>query len=182
MTPNAEKEPFTYWYQEPWAWYIVGVILVTITWGTFQVIVSFKNADEVVVDDYYKVGKAINQDLSRDRRAHEQNIAANINFDEASGSLNVAMSGSLDSWPQQLRLRLLPAAKGVEKQVIALLQTPAQNTLYKGQSQGIPAGRYYVHLETLDEITPEKGYLSGWRLNREIWIEENMPVELAAYE
>ena len=177
MSQSIHQEPITHWYQEPWAWFIVAIIVCTVSWGSFQVYVAFKNADEVVVDDYYKVGKAINQDLSRDRRAIEYGVSASLLTNN--GTVLVDMEGNPDNWPQQLRLRLMPAAKGQEPQQIALLQTPHKNTLYQGKTQGIPSGRYYIQLETLDEMTPEQGYLSGWRLNREVLFETGKPVLLS---
>ena len=180
MNQIETKEPFTHWYQEPWVWFIIGIIVVTVSWGTYRVIFAFQHADEVVVDDYYKVGKAINQDLSRDRRAAQQHIQAVITVNAQTHALKVAMDGNTSDWPQQLRLRIMPTARDTAPQTIALLQTPHQATLYSGQSQGIADGRYYVQLETLDEITPEQGYLSGWRLNREVVFQTGMPVQLSA--
>ena len=175
---HDQKEPFTRWYQESWSLYIVGVIIVTVVWSTFKVYFAFTHADEVVVDDYYKVGKAINQDLSRDRRAEELKMAANIVVNEQNMTVKVELNSDLTDWPQQLRLRLIPAALRVEKQTIALLQAPSQDNLYSGSLTVVPAGRYYLQLETLDELTPEKGFLSGWRLNREVHFNSGMAVEL----
>ncbi len=186
---NTQGEPFTsstpaitYWYQEPWAWFIAGIIAITVTWGTFVVGLSLYNADEVVVDDYYKVGKAINLDLRRDRRAVEQQLTAAIHIDDSSGALKVKMTGVVESWPTQLRLRLMPVARNVAKEDIILIRTSQPTAMYTGRSQNVPSGRYYVQLETLDQLTPEQGYLSGWRINRQITFTADSPVQLTAIQ
>ncbi len=172
----------TLWYQEPWVWFIVGILVVTFCWGTFQVITAINHADEVVVDDYYKVGKAINQDLTRDRLAKELGIAANIEFHSESGKVYVDLEGKVQEWPNQLRLRILPAAPAAEKQTIALLQSPANASRYSGQTTEQPDGRYFVQLETLDVMVPEQGYQGGWRLNREVRFAPDSTIEISAYE
>ena len=65
------KDTFTPWYKEPWAWFIVGIIAVAVCWGVFQLSMAFRNADSVVIDDYYKNGKTINEDLTRDQNAQK---------------------------------------------------------------------------------------------------------------
>ncbi|MCL6271011.1 FixH family protein [Sansalvadorimonas sp. 2012CJ34-2] len=177
-----DDDRFTHWYQEPWAWYIVGVLVVTFCWGAIQVTTAIKHADEVVVDDYYKVGKAINQDLTRDKTARELDISAEIAFKSDSGKVYANLQGAVKDWPQQLRLKLLPAAPAAEKQTVALIQSPAIAEQYTGQPAALPTGRYFVQLETLDVMVPEEGYQGGWRLNREVNFAPDEAVEIRAYE
>jgi len=57
------------WYRHRWPWFImlgpVAVMLATLV----TVLLAIRQPDAMVVDDYYKQGKAINQDLRRDRMA-----------------------------------------------------------------------------------------------------------------
>ena len=182
MMQNIEKEPITHWYQEPWVWFILGIILVTVVWGTYRVFFAFQHADQVVVDDYYKVGKAINQDLSRDKLAAELKISGVITLQPSSNALDVELAGNLESWPQQLRVHLMPTAPHEENQTFALIQAPARENFYRGQPKALPQGRYYIQIETLDQMVPEVGYKSGWRLNREVRFEPGMPIELKVFE
>ena len=182
MISNTSNEPITRWYQEPWVWFIIGIISVTVVWGTYRVVYAFQNADQVVVDDYYKVGKAINQDLTRDRIAHELKISGVITLHPESGALEVDMAGLLEAWPQQLRMHIMPTAPHEENQTFALLQNPARETVYRAHPRALPEGRYYIQIETLDKMVPEVGYESGWRLNREVRFAPGMPVEITVYE
>jgi uncharacterized protein len=57
------------WYRHRWPWFIMlgpaAVMLATLV----TVLLAVRQPDAMVVDDYYKQGKAINQDLRRDRMA-----------------------------------------------------------------------------------------------------------------
>jgi hypothetical protein len=55
--------------------------------GAITMWISFSGADALVVDDYYKQGKAINQDLRRDRMAESMGLSLTLRFDAASGTL-----------------------------------------------------------------------------------------------
>jgi hypothetical protein len=55
--------------------------------GAITMWISFSGADALVVDDYYKQGKAINQDLRRDRQAADMGLSLSLRFDAASGVL-----------------------------------------------------------------------------------------------
>ena len=64
-----QQAPVAPWYRHRWPWFImlgpVAVMLATFV----TVLLAVRQPDAMVVDDYYKQGKAINQDLRRDRMA-----------------------------------------------------------------------------------------------------------------
>ena len=189
--PSAHKEPFTHWYQEPWAWYIVGILMVTFAWGSFQVYTAFTHQDSVVIDDYYKNGKTINQDMTRIENARTMAVEGTLTIDELIGEVRVKMQGSPDAWPQQLKLSFLsPVFKDKDK-AIMLTQSftmasnvasdatqPEQNPIYVGQLEELVAGRYYLQLETLDELIPEIGYETGWKITLEAIVSPETPITL----
>lgn len=82
--PNASAAP---WYTHRWPWLLMlGPVLVVIA-GIHTTWIAFTRQDALVVDDYYKQGKAINQDLSRDRVAASMKLQASIRYDASSGRL-----------------------------------------------------------------------------------------------
>ena len=107
MTHPVNHEPFTPWYREPWVWAILGLLLTTFVWGSYRIYYAFKIQDSVVVDDYYKSGKAINQDLTRDQNARDLNISAQLYIDDLIGEVRVTVLGDVDQWPSSLKLSLL---------------------------------------------------------------------------
>ena len=60
----SEKKP---WYAEPWVWLMISFPLAAVIGGMITIYLAVLTSDGLVVDDYYKRGKAINVDLARDR-------------------------------------------------------------------------------------------------------------------
>lgn len=57
------------WYKHRWPWFLmIGPVLVLVA-GAITTWLAVSRPDALVVGDYYKQGKAINQDLRRDRVA-----------------------------------------------------------------------------------------------------------------
>lgn len=189
--PLTDNEPFTPWYREPWAWYIVGILMVTFAWGSFQLYTAFTHQDSVVIDDYYKNGKAINQDMTRIQNARTLNVEGVLTIDELIGEVRVKMQGSPEHWPQQLKLSFLsPVFKdkdktitltrsfGITPNVAAGVVKPEKSPIYVGQLEALVSGRYYLQLETLDELIPEVGYESGWKITLEAKVSPGAPITL----
>lgn len=171
-----QTKTFTSWHQEPWVWFILSIFLVTFIWGAITLTVALTNRDTVVVDDYYKVGKIINEDLSRENRAKDLGISAIINIDDLTGEVLVQVTGNLDVQPETLMLRLYSPAFQSNDQTVMLRFTP--NDDYIGNLGHSAEGRYYIQLETLDEQIPEQPYQTGWRLNQEIILTPGTPAML----
>lgn len=191
--PATKREPFTPWYREPWAWYIVGILLVTFAWGGFQVYTAFTHQDSVVIDDYYKNGKTINQDMTRIDNARSLAVAGTLAIDELIGEVRVTMRGNPEVWPGQLKLSFLsPVFKDKDKTIVlnrsfgisaksaadSSPAQPGQNPMYVGQLDALVTGRYYLQLETLDELIPEVGYETGWKITLEAVVSPGTPITL----
>ncbi len=90
QTMNHDTQP---WYRHRWPWFLmIGPVAVLIA-GFITTWISFAGADALVVDDYYKKGKAINQDLRRDRAAATLGLAASMRYDAAGGALAGRVQG-----------------------------------------------------------------------------------------
>lgn len=85
--------PAAPWYRHRWPWFImlgpVAVMLAT----AVTVMLALRTPDAVVVDDYYKQGKAINQDLRRDRVASSLKLVLDARFDPQAGALSGRLLG-----------------------------------------------------------------------------------------
>lgn len=64
----------TPWYKEPWAYLVFILPLSAVVAGLTTVYIANTDADTVVVDDYYKKGKSINQDLRKFKLAQKLGI------------------------------------------------------------------------------------------------------------
>ncbi|MES2319191.1 MAG: FixH family protein [Pseudomonadota bacterium] len=75
------------WYAQRWPWLLMlGPALVVVA-GSFTAYLAYTRQDAMVVDDYYKRGKAINQDLRRDRVASAMRLSVEARYDAAAGML-----------------------------------------------------------------------------------------------
>ena len=96
---NSRPEP---WYRHRWPWLLMAGPVAVLIAGAITMWISFSGADALVVDDYYKQGKAINQDLRRDRQASAMGLSLSLRFDAASG----ALFGQVRGFNQRSALRL----------------------------------------------------------------------------
>jgi hypothetical protein len=82
------------WYSHRWPWLLMFGPLFVICGGAFAGYLAISRPDAMVVDDYYKQGKAINQDLRRDRAAAALALSFEAHYDAASATLSGNMRGA----------------------------------------------------------------------------------------
>ncbi len=87
--PQGDKQP---WYRHRWPWLIMLGPFIVIVGGLYMGYLAFSAPDALVVGDYYKKDKAINQDLRRDQAATALGAAVGLRYDAAQGLL----TGKLD--------------------------------------------------------------------------------------
>lgn len=80
MTPTnlPGPAPVKPWYRHPWVWALIAVPGSSILFGIVMITASVSGPTDLVRDDYYKAGLAINQDLSGVRRAEDLGIVATL--------------------------------------------------------------------------------------------------------
>lgn len=103
-TLNALDKQVAPWYKHRWPWLLMLGPFVVLVAGFVTMWISFSGADALVVDDYYKQGKAINQDLRRDRVAATLELQFSLRYEAASGNLVGAMKGLTNQLPLTLLL------------------------------------------------------------------------------
>jgi hypothetical protein len=90
--PSLKLRTVAPWYAQRWPWLLMlGPILVVVA-GTITGWLAYTRQDAMVVDDYYKRGKAINQDLRRDRVASAMKLSFAARYDAKAGVLRGEMS------------------------------------------------------------------------------------------
>lgn len=66
------------WYKQLWPWLLIAIPVITAIKAVHTVIIMQKSSPDLVVDDYYKQGKAINMQLAKYREAELRNLQASI--------------------------------------------------------------------------------------------------------
>jgi hypothetical protein len=69
------------WYTHRWPWFLMLGPATVLAGGAFVTWLAVGHPDALVVGDYYKQGKAINQDLRRDRVASALRLAVHLRYE-----------------------------------------------------------------------------------------------------
>lgn len=152
------------WYRHPTVLLIVAIPTVAVVVGLAMLAVSFITFDGVVVDDYYKHGKGINQVLHRDETAQRLGIVANISFGDSSITADLHADEAI-TWPESLTLRVLHPTRAGRDVVVEMLRQSSQR--YTTAPVSVDPGEWTVQIDT-----------SQWRLSNRVGIGKNPELTL----
>ncbi len=155
------------WYKQIWAWILLIILAVSIVHGLSLVYYAHKYADTMVVDNYYDVGKGINQSIERETLAKRLAVKAEIRLHDDRGVAELMLSGN--SRPQLLTLNLISPTQA-EKDRSVILQADMDG-IYRGNLQDATEGRRIV------EVLGREGD-QEWRLVEEVPLHSGQPVTL----
>lgn len=70
----------TRWYKEPWAWLVFFLPFSAVVAGIATFIIANDDPDPLVVGEYYKKGKAINQELTKIKLAQKLGMRFSLRY------------------------------------------------------------------------------------------------------
>lgn len=145
-TPGAPANAFPAaqpWWSQRWPWLLMLGPFIVLLAGLYTGWLAFSQPDSLVVGDYYKRGKAINQDLRRDRAASALGLSAELRYDVARGVLTGAVAGQ--AAPQRVLLHLAHATQ--PERDIKLVVVPAADGRFEVALPMLERSRWQVLLE-----------------------------------
>lgn len=74
MTERASAQTSAPWYRHPWVWGIIAIPASSVIVGIVMIVLAASGPTDLVRDDYYKAGVAINQEFGARERAAELGI------------------------------------------------------------------------------------------------------------
>lgn len=80
------------WYKQFWPWFLIGLPAAAVIASMHLIYVALNGADQLVRQDYYKEGLAINESLTKIERAKQLGINVDVQFVPETGSINLASS------------------------------------------------------------------------------------------
>ncbi len=105
MTVSALKSTSAApWWKHRWPWFLMLGPAIAIVAGSYFCYLAYTQQDALVVGDYYKQGKAINQDLRRDHRAAALGVSAELTYDANQGLLIGKLMQANDDLPLQKKV------------------------------------------------------------------------------
>ena len=66
------------WYKQLWPWVLIAIPVITALKAVHTIVVMQQHSPDLVVDDYYKAGRAINMQLAKYREAALRNLDAYV--------------------------------------------------------------------------------------------------------
>ena len=139
------------WYQQFWPWALISLPATAVVAGLYTYSLAASERDGLVVDDYYKEGKAINRSLERGQRAADLNLAGDLALNGT--AIRLVMNNVQVENQQQLTLNLYHATLADHDQTLTLQKMGAG--IWQGQLQPLAEGKWYVDLTPVD---------NSWRL------------------
>ncbi|UJF18109.1 FixH family protein [Vibrio sp. SS-MA-C1-2] len=70
------------WYKQFWPWVLIALPASAVIGSLFTFYIFSQNSVEMVTDNYYKKGKAINKEIGQLKEADKLHIKANVKVDE----------------------------------------------------------------------------------------------------
>jgi len=139
------------WYRQFWPWFLIVLPGVAVVATLYTVVLANRHADDLVIDDYYREGLAINRELARRQAAKSLGLTATLQVENR--QLDIELQGSVTA--AQLRLSLSHAMESDRDFVLPVRQVGSGS--YRVTLPQPISGRWHW---TLDE-----GITSTWRLD-----------------
>lgn len=152
------------WYKQFWPWFLIVLPLCAVAASLYTFYLASSGADSMVVDDYYKKGRAYNKDLTEIKRAAELKIIAKLSYED-----NV-VAIKLDGGQQQGQaIRVKFTHPTLEKQDHHLVMTTDAAGVYRDRLDSpLIDGDWHLQIEAAD---------GSWRLQKRI----TLPIDDALY-
>ena len=133
------------WFKQFWPWFLIILPMSAVVAGISTFIIANDNSPDMVVDDYYKKGKAINVDLSRIRHAKALKISADITVTDQ--NLLITLHNAPDKAAIKLSLHHATLAK---KDMIQMLTANADGQYYFENTNSLK-GKWKVRIEPFND-------------------------------
>lgn len=159
---NSDTKP---WYRQFWLWFVIALPATSVITGLTMLTIAIKNADDVVADNWYREGRAINRSLEAEQRARQYGIRV-VLAPQSQGRWSIRLQSNTPlPWPKTLELMLRHPTQA-DKDILAHL-------IHRGD------GEY----ETSDALLPGDWHLvlldTHWRLQQRVVLGDQ-PVEVNA--
>lgn len=148
------------WYQEFWLWFVLAPPMASIVLGLSLLGTALINADSMVVDDYYAVGRALHRTQEKELRAGELGINGQLVLDREGGAITLHLQGEQEL-PRTLSLELSHATHASRDIELALERD--STGLYRADARRPITGRYYLRLASEAD---------GWLIIRDMGAEQ----------
>ncbi|MDX1301763.1 FixH family protein [Photobacterium sp.] len=153
------------WYKQFWPWFVIAIPATSVIYSLTAVYIFSQNQVDLVAEDYYKEGKAINVDLSRLRVSDALKLKASVNVDENSIVLNFD-KGDLAAYPN---LRVTFTHRTLANNDFTQMVSADLKGTYRFNAPEPLQGPWFVELEPFD---------GDWMLQGRVNLPTSDPISL----
>jgi uncharacterized protein len=147
--PGGPDKP---WYKQVWVWFVIALPASSVVTGIILVTVAVKNADDLVMDDWYREGRGTNRSMAAENLAAEFAIGLNTSV-AGDGVTRLALHANRAMvWPDTLTLSLRHRTLAELDQELSLTHAGDGEYVLNGT---LPPGSWHIRLSSEDV---------GWRL------------------
>lgn len=135
----SQHSPEPPWYRQFWPWFIIALPASAVIAGLTTLMIAINNADDLVADDWYRDGRAINRNLDAERLASQLGVSATLS--QHNGVVDVALRADAPlPWPETLQLFLRHPTQA--KRDVTLTLVHQGNGRYSAPAALIEGERY----------------------------------------
>ncbi len=146
-TSTTDENLIKPWYKQFWPWFIMVPPATAVVAGLITVYIAFENADDLVVDDYYKSGLAINGRIQQQKNAASYGYAATLNR-LPDNRLFLKFDNAV---PDEESLQLLWSHPVMAKKDFAIILHRQMDGSFQNKSENDLAGRWFLRLSNNDD-------------------------------
>lgn len=156
--PEDGRDPEP-WYRQFWPWFLIALPTSVVIASMVTIWLAVSRPNPMVVDDYSRIARSIEQRRERDLAAAALGVGAEIRL-IADADLVVVRLTPATVEPESLQLRLSHPLVEERDRIVQLIRSPEG---WSGNLES-PAGRWYVQLYPGDLAWRLSGELDGERV------------------
>ena len=145
------------WYKEFWPWFLIAVPIITLIMGGVLLNLAISTEDSLVVDDYYKEGKAINARLDKEAIARRKNITTDLTIED--GSIALEFHSGIPQEGNAVKLSFYHVT--LEERDVSVLLSRDAKGIYRGFVEEDLDGKWRVSLTRIDD---------SWKIQNTIYL------------
>lgn len=164
MTPSKVPP----WYKQRWPWILISVPATSVVLGMVLLYFAVTTADGLVVDDYYREGRAIDRTIARSVLAAELGLVADLSIRAEELSIRLS-ANEASSLPAALVVTIAHPTRSGKDQNLVL---SGAGGAFSGAVAPLTAGRWLIQLE--DEART-------WRLRGAVYLPTQTQLRILPY-
>lgn len=154
----------TPWYKEPWAWLVFFLPFTAVVAGINTYIIANEEPDPLVVGEYYKVGKSINLQVAKVKRAQKLGMRFSLQMNDK--KLVITPTGIEKSFPMLNVHFFHPTLEGKD---FSLKLTPDGNGIFRHEFSEVITGKWKITLTPFD---------NDWKIQDTIGLGQEQVIDL----